>query len=289
MKALILGANGQLGSELAKTTPYGVELIARDRDTLDITDVQAVSGIFSAERPQLAINAAAYTAVDRAEDEPELALAVNAVGAGHVAAVAAAQGVRLVHVSTDFVFDGAASTPYLPEARTRPLSVYGKTKRDGEEAVLAAYPEAIVLRTAWLYAAHGNNFVATMLRLMKAGQPLRVVADQVGTPTWARTLAEATWALGLNLAASGIHHWTDAGVATWYDFAVAIQDEALALGLLDAPTTIEPIGTADYPTLARRPAYSVLDCRATREAAGLVPRHWRHALREMLAELGPKA
>ena len=289
MKALILGANGQLGTELAKTAPEGVALIPHDRATLDVTDVQAVSETFSSERPQLVINAAAYTAVDRAEEEPDQAQAVNAVGAGHVAAVAAAQGARLVHVSTDFVFDGAASTPYLPEARTRPLSVYGKTKRDGEEAVLAAYPEAIVLRTAWLYAAGGRNFVATMLRLMQEGKPLRVVADQVGSPTWARTLAEATWALGLNLAASGIHHWTDAGVASWYDFAVAIQDEALALGLLDTPTTIEPIGTADYPTPARRPAYSVLDCRATRETAGLAPRHWRHALREMLGELHAEA
>jgi dTDP-4-dehydrorhamnose reductase len=223
------------------------------------------------------------------------------VGAGHVAAVAAAQGARLAHISTDFVFDGAASTPYLPEAHTRPLSVYGKTKRDGEEAVQAAYPEAIVLRTAWLYAAGGRNFVATMLRLMKEGKPLRVVADQVGSPTWARTLAEATWALGLNLAASGlaeatwalglnlaasgIHHWTDAGVASWYDFAVAIQDEALGLGLLEAPTTINPISTADYPTPAKRPAYSVLDCRATREASGLPAVHWRHALKRMLEEI----
>jgi dTDP-4-dehydrorhamnose reductase len=285
VKALILGANGQLGSELAKTAPDGVTLVQTDQSTLDITDVQAVSETFSAERPQLVINAAAYTAVDQAESEPELAQAVNAVGAGHVAAVAAAQGARLAHISTDFVFDGAASTPYLPEAHTRPLSVYGKTKRDGEEAVQAAYPEAIVLRTAWLYAAGGRNFVATMLRLMKEGEPLRVVADQVGSPTWARTLAEATWALGLNLAASGIHHWTDAGVASWYDFAVAIQDEALGLGLIEAPTTIEPISTADYPTPAKRPAYSVLDCRATREASGLPAVHWRHALKRMLEEI----
>ncbi len=284
MKALILGAGGQLGRELVRTAPDGIDLVVRDRAALDITDVQAVSAAFSAEHPRLVINAAAYTAVDRAESEPDLAQAVNAVGAGHVAAVAAAQGARLVQVSTDFVFDGATGTPYRPDARTHPLSVYGKTKRDGEEAVLAAHPEAIVLRTAWLYAAGGQNFVATMLRLMGEGKPLRVVTDQVGTPTWARTLAEAVWALGLNLAAKGRHHWTDAGVASWYDFAVAIQDEARALGLLERAVPIEPITTADYPTPARRPAYSVLDCRATREAAGLPGRHWRHALRGMLEE-----
>jgi dTDP-4-dehydrorhamnose reductase len=285
MKTLILGANGQLGSELTKTAPSGVTIVACDRAALDITDVRAVSETFSAERPQLVINAAAYTAVDQAESEPELAQAVNAVGAGHVAAVAAAQGARLVHISTDFVFDGAASRPYSPDARTHPLSVYGKTKRDGEEAVRAAYPEAIVLRTAWLYADGGKNFVSTMLRLMGEGKPLRVVADQVGSPTWARTLAEATWALGLNLVASGIHHWTDAGIASWYDFAVAIQDEALSLGLLERPVTIEPIASSDYPTPARRPAYSVLDCHTTRELAGVNVRHWRHALKEMLTEV----
>lgn len=285
MKALILGANGQLGTALKKTVPEGVELIALDQASLDITDPQAVSERVNAERPQLVINTAAYTAVDQAEREPEQANAVNAIGAGHVAAAVAAQGARLVHISTDFVFDGSSSRPYLPEARTNPLSVYGKSKRDGEEAVIIACPEAIVLRTAWLYAADGKNFVNTMLGLMREGKPLRVVADQVGTPTWAHTLAEATWALGLTLSATGIHHWTDAGVASWYDFAVAIQDEALPLGLLDKATDITPITTADYPTPAMRPAYSVLDCRETREAAGLEGRHWRHALAGMLREI----
>ena len=284
MKALLLGAHGQLGTELSRTVPDGIDLIAHDRATLDITDPQAVTQLVTTERPQLIVNAAAYTAVDRAESEPEQAAAVNAAGAGYVAVAAAAQGARLVHLSTDFVFDGRKSSPYLPSDLANPLSVYGRTKRDGEEAVRAACPEAVVLRTAWLYAAQGNNFVNTMLRLMRDGKPLRVVADQVGTPTWARTLAGATWALGLGLSASGVHHWTDAGAASWYDFAVAIQDEALALGLLDAPVAIVPITTADYPTPARRPAYSVLDCTATRAASGLAPRHWRHALRAMLGE-----
>jgi len=285
LKALILGANGQLGTELKKTVPDGIEFIAHDRATLDIADPKVVHAVISAERPQLVVNAAAYTAVDRAESESEQAFVTNAEGAGHVAIAAAAQGARLVHISTDFVFDGRKSIPYRPDDRTNPQSVYGKSKCEGEERVLAAYPEATVLRTAWLYAAGGRNFVSTMLGLMREGKPLRVVADQVGTPTWARTLAEATWALGLTLSATGIHHWTDAGVASWYDFAVAIQDEAMTLGLLDKPTGITPITTADYPTPAMRPAYSVLDCHATREAAGLEGRHWRHALAGMLREV----
>jgi dTDP-4-dehydrorhamnose reductase len=287
VKALLFGA-GQLGQELARTCPDGVDAELIDRDRADITDAAAVGALVDRLRPGLIINAAAYTAVDRAEVEREAAYAVNDQGAGNVAAAAARAGARLVHVSTDFVFDGRKGRPYLPQDPPRPLSVYGASKRAGESRVLAGRPDAVIVRSAWLYAAHGSNFVHTMLRLMGQGEPLRVVADQVGSPTWARPLAQAIWRLALNPAAHGLQHWSDDGVASWYDFAVAIQEEALALGLLATAVPITPIRTEAYPTPATRPAFSVLDCAQTRALAGLEGRHWRVALRAMLAELAAR-
>jgi dTDP-4-dehydrorhamnose reductase len=284
VKTLLFGA-GQLGRELARTCPDGVDAELVGRDRADITDAAAVGALVDRLRPGLIINAAAYTAVDRAEVEREAAYAVNDQGAGNVAAAAARAGARLVHVSTDFVFDGRKGRPYLPQDPPRPLSVYGASKRAGESRVLAGRPDAVIVRSAWLYAAHGSNFVHTMLRLMGQGEPLRVVADQVGSPTWARPLAQAIWRLALNPAAHGLQHWSDDGVASWYDFAVAIQEEALALGLLATAVPITPIRTEAYPTPATRPAFSVLDCAQTRALEG---RHWRVALRAMLAELAAR-
>jgi dTDP-4-dehydrorhamnose reductase len=187
-------------------------------------------------------------------------------------------------VSTDFVFDGTQSHPYLPTDRTNPLGVYGASKLAGEQLALAAYPEGLaIVRTAWLYSAFGNNFVTTMLRLMGERERLGVVADQVGTPTWTCGLAGALWQM-CRVQPKGIHHWTDAGVASWYDFAVAIQEEGLACGLLAREIPIQPINTVDYPTSARRPAYSVLDKTETWAALGMTPPHWRVALRRMLLE-----
>lgn len=289
MKVLIAGANGQLGRTLAETAPQGVVLHLLDLPDLDITDEANVRRHVRAAAPDLVVNAAAYTAVDRAEEQSDLAFAVNAAGAGHLARAARATGARLIHVSTDYVFDGGANTPYAPEAVCRPLGVYGESKRQGEIAVLEASDNALILRTAWLHSRCGANFVRTMLRLMTERDQLSVVADQVGTPTWTGTLAAAVWAAAARPEIGGVYHWTDAGVAGWYDFAVAIQEEAVALGKLARPIPITPIRTADYPTAARRPAYSVLDCTRSWRDFQIAPIHWREGLRRMLRGVEEKA
>jgi dTDP-4-dehydrorhamnose reductase len=270
---------------LLETRPDNIEAIACTHADLDIGSAASVHDCVGRQRPAVIINAAAYTAVDKAESEPDVAQRINVEGAGHLAAAARGCGARLIHISTDFVFDGAASVPYRPDAATRPLSVYGRTKRDGEQAVLDALPEhAIIVRTAWVYAATGANFVRTMLRVMRASGAVRVVADQVGSPTAARSLAETLWRIAGNPEIRGIHHWTDAGVASWYDLAVAIAEEGMALGLLPPEITVTPIVTSDYPTPARRPSYSVLDKRSL-AAYGLSPIHWRKRLRAVLKEI----
>ncbi len=278
MKALIVGANGQLGRSLAANAPEGVAVVAHGSDTLDITDADAVRAAVEAQRPDFLFNAAAYTAVDKAESDEVAALAVNATAVGHLAAAARAAGASFIHVSTDFVFDGRQGVPYAPDAPTAPIGAYGRTKLAGEAAAGA---DALVVRTAWVYAPTGGNFVRTMLRLMAERPEVRVVADQVGTPTYAPGLAAALWTLA-GQGARGIHHYTDSGAASWYDFAVAIQEEALAAGLLDRRVPVLPIATADYPTPARRPFYSVLDKTATFAALGQPAPHWRVQLRAMI-------
>ena len=284
MKVLVTGAGGQVGRMLCATCPAGVDLVTRTHTELDIGEGAAVRSHIEQVRPNAIINAAAYTAVDQAESEPELAQRINSEGPGHLAAGAAACGARLLHLSTDFVFDGRFSSPYRADAPTNPLSVYGTTKRDGERAVMDTLPEhSVIVRTAWVYAAEGKNFLNTMLRVMRERGAVRVVADQVGTPTAARPLAETLWKIVMRPEIRGIHHWTDAGVASWYDFAVAIAEEGAALGLLPQTVTVAPIATEDYPTPAHRPAYSVLDKRSL-AAFGLSPRHWRARLRDTLKE-----
>ncbi|WP_419825833.1 dTDP-4-dehydrorhamnose reductase [Sphingomonas sp.] len=278
MKALIVGANGQLGRALLASLPDDVEAAAHDIDTLDVTDARAVARAVEAERPDWIVNAAAYTAVDRAEADEPRARAINATAVGHLADAARAAGCRLAHVSTDFVFDGLAGMPYVPDAAPNPLSAYGRTKLAGERL---AGGDALIVRTAWVYAPAGGNFVRTMLRLMRERDEVRVVADQIGTPTYAPNLAACLWTL-IGQEASGIHHYTDAGAASWYDFAVAIQEEADARGLLETMVPVLPIATADYPTPATRPAFSVLACGATYAALGGPAPHWRVALRTML-------
>jgi dTDP-4-dehydrorhamnose reductase len=281
MKALIVGSKGQLGRGLQACVPPGVEIVAHDYDTLDITDRAAVTALVKAERPALILNAAAYTAVDKAETDVDTAHAVNATAVGLLADAAAAVGAKLVHVSTDFVFDGTSGIPYAPDATTNPLGVYGRTKLEGERL---AGDDALIVRTAWVYAPTGSNFVRTMLRLMTERSEVRVVADQIGTPTYAPGLAAALWTLA-DKRVTGIHHYTDAGAASWYDFAVAIQEEALGAGLLEKAVPVIPIGTADFPTPAKRPSYSVLDKRSTFAALGGPTPHWRAQLRTMISEI----
>ena len=281
MKVLITGAGGQLGYELQRTAPPGISLCPLRSAECDIGDASAVAAVLDREKPDVVINAAAYTAVDKAETEADAAERVNVLGPTHLAAGAA----RLLHVSTDFVFDGKQGSPWKPTEATAPLSVYGRTKRDGEAPVLAMGGRGLVLRTSWVYSTHGSNFVKTMLKLMGSRPELRVVADQIGAPTWARGLAVALWRCVQRPTLHGIHHWRDAGAASWYDFAVAIGEEALALGLLPAALPILPIRTADYPTPARRPGFSLLDCTDTWRALEVLPPHWRVNLRGMLKEL----
>jgi dTDP-4-dehydrorhamnose reductase len=284
-KILVLGAGGQLGMELLHTVRPEIECVALARQELDIGDAAAVAHCLSAQAPVAIINAAAYTAVDAAEDNAAAAHRANAQGPANLARSCRELGIRLMHVSTDFVFDGAASEPYAPAAATAPLGEYGRSKLAGERAVLELCPQALVLRSGWVYSRFGNNFVKTMLRLMAEREQLAVVADQVGTPTWARGLACALWAAAARPTLSGIYHWSDEGACSWYQFAVAICEEAVDLGLLAKPVQIRPIPSSDYPTAARRPAYSVLDKTASWRDLGQPAVPWRTQLRCMLADL----
>ena len=280
MKALVVGAGGQLGRALLRTTPAGAELVAFDRAELDITDRAAVERTIGESGADIVFNAAAYTAVDKAESEIDRARAINAEAVGYLATAAKAHGALFVHVSTDFVFGGNAGTPYTPETQTNPLGVYGLTKLEGEKA---AGKDSLIVRTAWVYDRDGQNFVNTMLRLMDERDMLSVVADQIGTPTLADDLAVALWKLA-EAGETGVLHFTNSGVASWYDFAVAIQDEAVAAGRLARAIPVSPIRTVDYPTPARRPHYSVLDCSETYKRLGEPARHWRTALRSIFKD-----
>jgi dTDP-4-dehydrorhamnose reductase len=283
VKVVITGAGGQLGQELARTVPPGTHVTLLNSQECDIGDAAAVSAMVVRERPQVIINAAAYTAVDKAESEVAQATRVNARGPSHLAG--AGTEFRLIHVSTDFVFDGTRARPYRPEDAPNPLSVYGRSKLEGEAPVRSRGAKGLVLRTSWVYSTYGSNFVKTMLRLMATRPEIRVVADQIAAPTWAHGLAEALWRAVERPQLSGIHHWRDSGVASWYDFAVAISEEALALGVLSQPVTVIPIETREYPTPARRPGFSLLDCTQTWRELDLMPPHWRVNLRRMLVEL----
>lgn len=286
MKVLVTGAGGQVASALHNLKPTAVQLTSLSRVDLDVTDRAAVQRAVAAVRPDLLINAAAYTAVDRAESEPARAEQVNGEAPGYLAEAAYAVGARLLHVSTDFVFDGRATTPYRPDAPTAPLGSYGLTKLQGERRALEGSDgRALVLRTAWVYNAEGHNFVRTMLRLMGERGMVKVVNDQQGSPTWAGSVAAALWAAAAVPEFRGIHHWTDAGVASWYDFATAIAAEGRELGLLKGSVQVLPISSAEYPTPAKRPAYSVLDCSSTCAALKIRAAPWRDNLKKMLTEL----
>jgi len=285
MKILLTGANGQLGWELQRAKPEDCELTALSRDQLDITDLKLVTHSINSLKPDWIINAAAYTAVDKAESDFEGAYAINAEGAANLATATRAVGARLLHVSTDFIFDGNHHRPYLPEAEPRPLGVYGASKLAGEQKVREILDnDTFILRTAWVYSSHGNNFVKTMLRLMGERDALGVVEDQIGTPSWAAEIAKAIY-LSIEHNLRGVYHWTDTGAASWYDFSVAIYELGKEIGLLNNSVLINPIPTEDYPTPVVRPPYSVLNKDSLRAAIGYTGQHWRNALRQMLMEL----
>lgn len=277
---LVTGAWGQLGSDLVRTLP-GEEVIAIDRDALDITNEAAVRAMVSAVRPHVLISAAAYTAVDAAESDEITAMLVNGVAPGLLAGAGRAVGARTIQVSTDYVFPGDASEPYAEDAPTGPKSAYGRTKLAGERAVLAADPSACIVRTAWVYGETGSNFVKTMATLESQRETVSVVDDQRGSPTWSRHLARALVELGRSSVDPGVYHCTGSGDTTWYEFTQAIFEELGA-----DPARVLPTSTEAFPRPAPRPAYSVLSHQRWIDA-GLTPMpHWRTALGEAFAQSG---
>jgi dTDP-4-dehydrorhamnose reductase len=284
-RILITGIQGQLGQELQETLTSLGEVIGVGRETLDLSQPDSIRQVISQIQPNFIVNAAAYTAVDKAESEVELAHAINAIAPEILAREAQKLGATLLHVSTDYVFDGQKNTPYLEEDSTNPLSIYGKSKLAGEENIERACQSYIILRTAWVYGTYGkSNFVKTMLRLGQEREEIRVVSDQVGSPTWARDIAGAITELLVN-PTTGIYHFTNSGVASWYDFAIAIFEEAKQLGFPLKVRQVIPITTAEYPTPAKRPAYSVLSGKKISTVLGTYPSYWRDSLRQMLKQL----
>ena len=293
IKIMLTGKDGQLGKALVERIPPGIKLVALGRQELDLNDKQACFNAVLEHRPDWVLNAGAYTAVDRAESEPELALAVNAAAPEAFAQALGEVGGRLLQVSTDFVFNGSQAHPYHPNQPVDPISVYGATKAEGERLIQKALPTThhCILRTSWVYGPVGNNFCLTMLRLhrLKSAQneTLNVVADQIGCPTSTLNLASACWSV-INHGTTGIHHFCDAGAASWFDFAIAIGDAGVAAGIIDQSAKVNPISTAEYPTPAKRPGYSLLDCTATRSALELEPNHWQKELLIVISKI-PKS
>ncbi|MDG6099391.1 dTDP-4-dehydrorhamnose reductase [Alteromonas sp. ZYF713] len=283
MSIAVIGKNGQLATELSRLS--GAEVVLLEREEIDITSLESVRAVLTDLAPTSIINAAAYTAVDKAESDEANARLINATAVEHLATVAKELAIPLVHVSTDYVFNGDKGSPYLPDDEYEPLGVYGQTKAEGEQAISRIYPEgSCILRTSWVYSSHGNNFVKTMLRLMAEKPQLGVIDDQIGSPTWAKGLARACVEAASQRTA-GIYHWSDEGVCSWYDFAIAIQQLGLEKGLLEQAVPVKPIPSSAYPTPAKRPHYSVLDKTVTRETFTSPLNHWREQLSAMMDEL----
>jgi dTDP-4-dehydrorhamnose reductase len=284
-KILLLGADGQVGTELQETlSPLG-ELYSVTRTDLDLSESDRIATCIQEIKPNFIVNSAAYTAVDKAESEPELAHQINAIAPKIMAQEAEKLGAFFLHISTDYVFDGHKNTPYLETDPTNPISVYGQSKLAGEIAIQAATNRYCILRTAWVYGVAGKgNFVKTMLRLGKDRKELKVVMDQVGTPTYSEDIAKTIYQL-LTHQATGIYHFTNSGVISWYDFAIAIFEEAEALKIPLSIQEVYPITTSEYPTPAKRPAYSVLSSQKITELLGNYPPYWRSSLRKMLSKL----
>ena len=293
MKVLITGCNGQVGTELmGLATDYGIDAVGVDVAELDITAAAAVATALEQHQPQAVINAAAYTAVDKAEAEPNIAWAVNRDGPANLAAACAQRGIPLLHISTDYVFDGRKQGAYAETDAVRPLGVYGASKLAGDVAVQEACKQSIILRTSWVFSAHGNNFVKTMLRLGQDREELSVVSDQLGCPTAAREIARTLYTMlvanstaGDN-ACWGTYHFCQPAPVSWFGFAEAIFTEARSQGEVLQLRTVRPITTQEYPTAAKRPLNSVLDCSQIKKDFNLTIKPWRESLAEVINELG---
>ncbi len=293
MKILLLGGNGQVGTELQRSlAPLGAVVIATRTGTLvdgagcetaDFDAPDRLPALIERVAPDVVVNAAAYTAVDRAEDDRDAAFRANAEAPDAIARACAMCDARLVHYSTDYVFDGSATRPYREDDATSPLGVYGASKLAGEHAIQASGAEHLILRTAWVYASHGKNFLLTMLRLGADRDELRVVADQIGSPTSAALIADTTTQLlKAPSAPLGVFHLTATGQTSWHGFADAIFDRAVVTGRLSRRPRVTPITTQDYPTPAQRPAYSVLDCSRLQAIDGITLPTWQQALAHVL-------
>ena len=286
-KVLLIGAKGQVGQELQLTLPQLGEVISIGREELDLTNLEKISQLIREIHPDYLVNAAAYTAVDKAETEPDLAYSINAIAPKIMAESAEKIKAKFLHISTDYVFDGRKNTPYLESDLTNPLGVYGQSKLRGEEEIKTVNSQAIILRTAWVYGSYGkSNFVKTMLRLGKEREELKVVVDQVGSPTWAKDIATAITQLLINVDnPAGIYNFTNSGVASWFDLTKAIFEEAKISGIPLKIQRVIPITTAEYPTPAVRPAYSVLSGQKISQQLGYIPPYWRDSLKAMLNQL----
>ncbi|MBA1276962.1 MULTISPECIES: dTDP-4-dehydrorhamnose reductase [Pseudomonadaceae] len=291
MRILVCGAGGQVGHELVdRANKYGLEALSMTREQLDITDADQVAAVVALLKPGMIINAAAYTHVDNAETHSEQAFAVNREGAARLAEAARYACIPLLHISTDYVFSGEAREPYREEDEVEPTGVYGASKLAGEDAIRAVLDEHLILRTSWVYGAHGHNFVKTMLRLGRQRDSLSVVADQFGCPTQAGSIADVLLQLAQRYAregalAWGLYHYSGRSPCTWFDFAVEIFRQAAVKGMLPKQPQVSSITTAQYPTPARRPAWSVLDCTRFETTFGIATHDWHEELSVVLDAL----
>lgn len=284
-KVLLLGAQGQLGRCLALTASTDAQLVLLDRALLDVTDPARVQAVISQHAPEFVVNCTAFTNVDGAEENEAIAYAVNRDGINNISIAARAVGAKVIHVSTDFVFDGSANRPYRPDSTCNPLGVYGKSKWAGEQALLDGYPEgAALIRTSWLYSEFGGNFVKTMLKLHESKENFQVVNDQFGSPTYALGLAELIWqVIQARIFAPGVYHWCDKGITNWFEFAKEIGRQGEEVGLISRQAEVQPISARDYGAVAPRPQYSALDCELTLSTfTAQEQRRWQDQLRAML-------
>lgn len=286
MNVLITGANGQVGKELLYTCPKNINVTALDKNNLDICEYSDVKAAFDKYKPNLVINAAAYTSVEKAEVENDIANKVNRDAVFNLAFECHKNNLRLFHYSTDYIFDGLKKSPYTIYDKPNPINIYGKSKLEGEIKALETCPDnVLVIRTSWVYSKHGNNFVKSMLRLMSNKESIEIITDQIGAPTWARSIADLTWKAVENPSLNGIIHYCDNGATSWFEFAKEIKKEANLLGMINNNISINPITSKEYDSLVNRPQYSVLDCSETLKSMSLdLHINWKTNLKNMLSD-----